>query len=199
MARLRGRWTCDSPESVRDPRRGQNEERAAATAEGRPPQLLDPEPAGGLRVRLPDRRRQPLPELLVEDVQLIQGFEPLVTITMERRLEARLRYVQAREVDVAGSRDVADRSLARAGGTADPLDDPLEDSHVLAVPGPEESPVAVAAEPVHAEDLRRIGQPRPEVEPVSEVVGHVVAAKRNHGHGIPPHDADLSGDGRRGL
>ncbi len=36
-------------------------------------------------------------------------------------------------------------------------------------------------------------------QPVSEVVGHVVAAEGDHGHGIAAHHADLARDGRRRL
>jgi hypothetical protein len=79
------------------------------------------------------------------------------------------------------------------------LDDPAQDAHVLAEPRPDELAVRVAPEPVHAEDLGLLLDRAAHPEPVPEVVAHVVAAKREHRHGIAAHDADLAGDRRRGL
>src|SRR2546426_444093 len=130
---------------------------------------LGPELARGLRVRLPDGRRQSRPELLVEPAQFIQGLEPLVTVTAKRFFEPGGRDIQAAGVDGREGRDIPDRGLPGFCLAADPLDDPLEDPHVLAVAGPEEPAPAVAAEPVHAEDPGRLGEPAPDVEPVAEV------------------------------
>ena len=66
------------------------------------------------------------------------------------------------------------------------VDDPLEHAHVLAEPGPEEVAVVVTAEPVDAEDARRAGDVPSHVQPVGEVVAHVVAAERQHRHGVAP-------------
>ena len=79
------------------------------------------------------------------------------------------------------------------------LENPLQHAQVVAEAGPEELAAFVGAEPVHAEDPRRLRQRRADVEPVREVVAHVVAAERQHRHGIAPQHADLAGGRRRRL
>ncbi len=79
----------------------------------------------------------------------------------------------------------------------DAVDDPLEDPHVLAEAGPEVPAIGSFAEPVHSEDPGRIGKLPADVEPVIEVVGHVVAAERQHGHGVAANRADIAGGGGR--
>jgi len=54
-------------------------------------------------------------------------------------------------------------------------------------------------EPVHPEDARRIWNPPADVQPVAEIVGHVVAAKWQHGHGVAADLAELAELGRGPL
>ena len=77
------------------------------------------------------------------------------------------------------------------------VDDPLQHAHVLAEAGPEELAVLVAAEPVDVEDPRRVLQAAAEVEPVVEVVAHVVAAERQHGERVAADLAELAERGGR--
>ena len=88
-----------------------------------------------------------------------------------------------------------DRGLFGRALALHAIDHPEEDAQVLAEAGPEEPAVRAGAEPVHVEDGGRTGELAAHVEPVLEVVGHVVAAERQHGHGIAAHDADLAGGG----
>ena len=81
----------------------------------------------------------------------------------------------------------------------DAVDDPFEHAHVVAETGPEEAAVVVAAEPVHAEDARGIGDALAHVHPVAEIEGHVVAAKGQHGHRVAAHLPDLARGGGGGL
>ena len=62
------------------------------------------------------------------------------------------------------------------------------------VAGPEELAVVVLAEPVDVEDAGRGGERALHLDPVAEVVAHVIAAEGQHGHGVA---ADLA-DGRAG-
>src|SRR5205807_10249598 len=98
---------------------------------------------------------QPRAELLVELVELAQGLEPLPGVAAKRVAEPSRRNVEPAGVDRARRRHPADRCFVRSARAADALDHPLEHAHVLAVARPEETPLGVAAEPVHAEYLGR--------------------------------------------
>src|SRR5882724_9896373 len=152
------------------------------------------EPARGLRVGLPDRRRHPLAELLVEFAQLVEGLPPLLAVHVQRRLERARRHLKPRAIDRAFRWYMTDRGFHGRAASVNALDDPLEDAHVLPVSGPEEEALRIAPEPVHPEDLRRILQAGPDRQPMGEVVGHVVTAERDHRHRVAPHDAHLPGD-----
>ena len=67
---------------------------------------------------------------------------------------------------------------------------PLEHPHILAKAGPEEFALGVFAEPVHVEDARRMLDEAVHVDPVAEIVAHVIATEGQHGQGIA---ADLAG------
>ena len=70
---------------------------------------------------------------------------------------------------------VGTRPIGRLDGvglTLEAVDDPLEHAAVVAVAGPQEGAVLVAAEPVDAEDARQLGGVRTlaDLEPVVQVV-----------------------------
>jgi hypothetical protein len=69
--------------------------------------------------------------------------------------------VQPVPVEVVVARHPADGALDRVAAAAHALDDPLEHAHVLAEARPQELAVLVLAEPVDAEDARRVGHRRP--------------------------------------
>jgi hypothetical protein len=73
----------------------------------------------------------------------------------------------------------------------------------LAVAGPDELAGLVLAEPVHAEDLGQVVAHAFElvlhVQPVLEVVAHVVAAERQHGERVAAHHALRAEGGGGGL
>ena len=95
-------------------------------------------------------------------------------------------------------RQQPDRSFDGVGGALAAAEDPVEDTRVLAVAGPHELPVLVLAEPVDVEDPRQLrALALADRQPVTEVVGHVVAAERQHRHRVPAQPADLAG-GRGG-
>src|SRR6266704_3087012 len=76
--------------------------------------------------------------------------------------------------------------------TANPLNDPLQNAHVVAKPWPQEFACLIAAEPVDAEDMRpvRVGVAHP--DPMIEVVAHVVATEGQHGEGVAADDTLLT-------
>ena len=95
---------------------------------------------------------------------------------------------------------VANGGLRRVGLTEAALQDPLQHPQVVAEAGPDEVPLVVGAEPVDVEDPGGlVPQLLTHVQPVLPVVGHVIAAEGEHGHGIPAHHAHRAGGGGGGL
>ena len=70
------------------------------------------------------------------------------------------------------------------------IHDPLEHAHILAEARPDELAIAVLAEPVHMEDARRLAETALHLDPVAEIIAHVVAAEGQHGHRVAAHFAD---------
>jgi hypothetical protein len=80
----------------------------------------------------------------------------------------------------------SDRGFSSGGRAVEAIEDPFEDSAVFAVARPEEVAVFVASEPVDEEDLRKfclIGLCS-YLEPMLEVVGHVVVAEGKLGYRV---------------
>ena len=93
----------------------------------------------------------------------------------------------------------AERRLDALRVLVTPPDDPRQHAHVLGKARPDELPVRVAAKPVDPEDLRRMVHRLAHLQPVREVVTHVVATEGDHRHRVAPHDPNLARDRRRGL
>src|SRR5437879_4590143 len=75
-----------------------------------------------------------------------------------------------------------------------PLKYPLQHAAILAIARPQELAVFVLTEPVHVINLRQLRwlELRADLEPVCEVITHVVAAEREHGHGVAAELADCA-------
>src|SRR6185295_18186682 len=99
--------------------------RSGATKRREPRSPLRREPARGRCESRRDRGREPRSELPVELAEVLKRFDPFVAL------------------DGARSRHIADGRLARVRDAVDPVDDPLEDAHVVAIAGPQESARAV--------------------------------------------------------
>src|SRR6185503_9678928 len=99
------------------------------------------------------------------------------------------REVEPGPVDVLIPRNPADGSLAAAPMAMNAFDDPSQYSHVFAESRPEELAILIFAEPVHLKNPRSGIKAALHLDPVPEVVAHVVAAEGEHGHRITP---DLS-------
>ena len=80
-----------------------------------------------------------------------------------------------------------------AGATA--FDHPFQNAGVLAVAGPEELALGAFSEPVHMKNAGHIFDEFPHLEPVSEVVAHVVTAEGQHRHRVAAHLAERAGGG----
>src|SRR5437867_6260312 len=108
-----------------------------------------------------------------EGVEVAEGVQPLVAVPGEGPLHASPVDVEPGQIEAVRGGDEAERSLHGAAAALDAIDHPLQDARVLAVAGPQEATLGVPPEPVHAEDLRRIDEPRTRGEPVREVAPHV--------------------------
>ena len=64
-------------------------------------------------------------------------------------------------------------------------------------PGQMNLPFGVLAEPVDVEDARRLAELALHLDPVAEIVAHVIAAEGQHRHGIAANFADGARGGRR--
>src|SRR3954469_14606094 len=150
-------------------------------------------------VLLPDFGRKAAAEGAEELLLAVHRFHPLRRVDAEKLREGFVGQVQALGVDPLPGRDEADGRVHRLALALAALHYPLEDADVVAESGPEELAVLAGPEPVGAEDLRWRGELLAHVQPVAEVVAHVVAGEGKHGHRVAAQDADLAGRRRRRL
>ena len=128
------------------------------------------------------------------------SFQASVSTVSSRARSAQLTSRPSRSSEPGAGRfpiGVVDR----LGLAVQPLDDPLQHPDVLAEAGPDELAAGVLAEPVHVVQLRqlgRVGGGLADLQPVAEVVAHVVAAERQHRERVVPQLADRA-LGRGGL
>ena len=71
-------------------------------------------------------------------------------------------------------------------------DNPLEYAHVFAKARPDVLAIAAFAKPIYAIQFWRAARLRSDLDPMREIVGHVVAAEGEHGEWIAPYHADLA-------
>src|SRR5258708_7020650 len=76
---------------------------------------------------------------------------------------------------------------------------PLQNADVFAVTGPQKLSISTFAEPVHMKNLRRFWYFPAHIQPVLEIVRHVVTAEWEHGHWIAARNADIAGRCRSRL
>src|SRR5512133_901146 len=134
---------------------------------------------------LPNERNLGLPAFDIHIQQLLHGVGG---------------NVQTLGVDVLGGWQPSDGSIHGLRVSVDAFEDPLQDAAVLAVAGPEELAVFIGAEPVHVINLWQLRALMfPDLEVVSEIVAHVVAAEGKHRHRIAAELSDLAGRRRGGL
>src|SRR5581483_3882777 len=110
-----------------------------------------------------------------------------------------IRKVQSVPVDIFVSRNPADRSFFTRDAPMYAVNDPLQNSHVLAETGPDKMSVRILAEPIHVKNARRETERALHREPMPEVIAHVITAKRQHRHRIAAHPADGSRSSSSGF
>src|ERR1700738_1955298 len=99
---------------------------------------------------------------------------PLGAVDGLEGVPGRAREGEAIPIDVFEVGGPADWGFFALGAAADAVHDPLEDAHVFAVSRPDELAIFILAEPVDVEDARSGGEGALHLDPVPEVVAHVV-------------------------
>src|SRR5713226_9704365 len=137
------------------------------------------------------RTRYPLTEFM-EPVGLQLEFSlPLEKINAREPCESLRGDGAPVPLNVIVFRRPAQWSLCRADATANSVDDPFENSHVVTESGPHELAALIATKPIHTIDNRLWIQMPARLQPVSKVVSHVVAAKRQHRKRVASHHSLL--------
>src|ERR1051325_9025010 len=89
----------------------------------------------------------------------------------------RRKSFQTFQIQILRSRHTPDRALPRAAAPFAAINNPFQDTHVVAKTRPEKLALRVFAKPIDVKNQRRIRQARAGFEPVPEVLADVVAAE----------------------
>src|SRR2546426_12651619 len=132
--------------------------------------------------------RQATSQQLQQFILQLQFPLPLPAVDRAHALElVAAEAFQTLPIQILEIWDLADGCFNRIASALTALHNPLEHSHVLAVPRPDEFPIGIGTKPIDAEDARALRHRAPQLEPMVEVVTHVVTDKRDHCHRIAPH------------
>src|SRR5439155_4430938 len=112
---------------------------------------------------------------LIGDFLLPQGRSD-----REQAREPIRAHVESAQLEIRRPRQPADGRFGGAGAAGAAIEHPGQHPQVLAVTGPAELALRVAAEPVDVIDARRPREPGADVEPVPPGVAEVVTAERLH-------------------
>src|SRR5437867_5450078 len=129
---------------------------------------------------LPDSLRQPAAEAAEELLLAPKRIAPFGGLHRKNPLERRAGQLETIDIQGIGRRNKADGSLNRASFALAAPDDPLENAQILAESGPDVTP-RLLPEPVDPKDAWGMGQASPHLQPVPEVVRHVVPAEGQPG------------------
>src|SRR5436190_8363570 len=140
------------------------------------------------------------PAQRVEEFRVPLKFHvPLVRIDSEQLVHLLNVYSgEFVQIEIFDSRQEADWRLGRACNSFTALENPFQNAHVVPETRPEKFAISVFTEPIHVKDQRRPGESLTHLEPMREIIANVVAAERQHRHGIAPHlpDCACCGGGR---
>src|ERR1035437_8424743 len=159
------------------------------------------EPAAQVVVLVPERAGQ----MAAEGAEVLADERglPLPSLGVDGEQEVEVVLIDVQSIGIKGipCRDLADRADGCLGVAGEPFDDPLQDTAVLAEARPQEPAGVILSEPVDEVDARQFGgaPPTADIEPVGEVVTHVVAAKWQHGKGVTAQLPDAPVGWRRPL
>src|SRR5205814_1074267 len=89
----------------------------------------------------------------------------------------------------------ADGSFAALGADARAIDDPFQHAHIFAVARPDKLAFGIFAEPIDVKNAGSDAERALHLDPMAEIIAHVITAEREHGHGIAANFADGAGGG----
>ena len=139
--------------------------------------------------------RQSITENFEEFCSRFRFLGPVARIHAEQLIEAFAGNVHAVQCQRRRSWHKPNRRIGGGGASLNPIGDPLQHPDIFAESGPQEFSVGILAEPIHVENFRRVFNFRAHVQPVLEIIGHVVAAERDHGHRIATRNSHGAGGG----
>src|SRR6266581_9690921 len=100
------------------------------------------------------------------------------------------RKIQTMPLDVFVPGHPSNWSFLSQAAAMRAIDDPLQHAHIFAEARPHKISVLVFAKPVHMKHSGSFAKRTLHKDPMTKIVTHVIAAKREHGHGIAAHLAD---------
>src|ERR1700722_5173413 len=109
------------------------------------------------------------------------------------------RKVQSLPIDIVEVRSPADRRLLTQRTAPNPIDDPLENTHVFAISRPQKLTVFSLAKPIYMKDPGRSREITLHPQPMPEVVPHVIATEGQHSHWVAPNLPKGTSRGSRRL
>src|ERR1044071_4482373 len=119
-------------------------------------------------------------------------FLPAFAIYGHELIEFFRIKVQTTPVDVLIAGHPAERTLDRITAAMNAIDNPLQHAHIFAESRPEKFSLLIDAEPVDQKNARRIEDAPSHLQPVVEVITHVITAEWQHRHRVAPDFTDFS-------
>src|SRR6202140_2746218 len=120
--------------------------------------------------------------------------EPALHVHAEQFGDIRGGKVKSLRIQVRRFGEPTNRRIHSVHSAIAAFEDPFQHTAVLAVSGPEEFAVVVGAEPINVKDLGQVcAAPEADLEIVGEVIAHIVAAEREHGHRVTAKFANFAG------
>src|ERR1700678_747980 len=113
-------------------------------------------------------------------------FGPIAGIHAKQFIKGLARDCKAVEIERTRSRNIADRCFGGIRALFNAVEHPFQDAYIFAVSGPEQFPALIPAEPIHMENFGSVFESGTHLQPMPEIIAHVVTAERKHGHGITP-------------
>src|SRR4030042_2168408 len=143
--------------------------------------------------------RESIPKLSVEFFYTPDLFLPLARVYLAEPVKGRLGDIKTAEIKISIVWHEAYRRFLCWHSALNPIHHPFDDAEVFPESRPDEEALGIPFKPVDKEYLRGILEPATHIHPVAEVVGHIVPAEGEHGHGITPDNTELAGCSRGRL
>src|SRR4029077_6873134 len=127
--------------------------------------------------------------------------QPTLDVYTEKLLNMRALYVETSGIEIGDLGNPADWGLRGVHLSVTTLKNPFQNAAVFAEARPQKLAIRILTKPVDVENFRQLRWLRvlTYLEPMAEVVAHVVAAEPQHGPGIAAQLSGFPRDGGGGL